>query len=84
MTASIQPGPAFADPPLAAQETFRAALHAMSYPGGVMEAGFGLDAPAPLFKATAALALTLFDFETPVWLDAAASTDEVKAFLRFH
>ncbi len=84
MTANPSPGAAFASPVFGAQETFRAALHAMSYPGRVMEAGFELDPPPPLHQASAALALSLFDFETPVWLERAASTDEVRAFLRFH
>lgn len=84
MNTAVPLTPGFADPVIGAQETFRAALHAMSYPGRVMEAGFDLDAPPALHKATAALALALFDLETPVWLDRAAATDEVRAWLRFH
>jgi len=84
MNVNGSPAAAFPSPVFGAQETFRAALHAMSYPGRVMEAGFDLDPPAPLHQASSALALTLFDFETPVWLERTASTDEVQAFLRFH
>ena len=84
MTANSSPAAAFASPVFGAQETFRAALHAMSYPARVMEAGFELDPPPSLDQASAAPALSLFDFETPVWLEPAASTDEVRAFLRFH
>jgi alpha-D-ribose 1-methylphosphonate 5-triphosphate synthase subunit PhnH len=76
--------PGYADPVLEAQETFRAALHAVSYPGRIMEAGFSLDPPAPIHKAAAALALALFDFETPVWLDPAASNNATENWLRFH
>jgi alpha-D-ribose 1-methylphosphonate 5-triphosphate synthase subunit PhnH len=74
----------YADPVLEAQETFRAALHAVSYPGRIMEAGFSLDPPTPFHKATAALALALFDFETPVWLDRAALNKATESWLRFH
>lgn len=84
MNMTVSPAPAFADPVLGSQETFRAALHAMSYPGRLLEAGFDLDPPAPLHKATAALALALFDFETPIWLDRTAATENVRAFLAFH
>lgn len=74
----------FADPVLGAQSTFRAALHALSYPGSIVEVGSGLQAPLPLQPAAAALALTLCDFETPVWLDPIAGTNAVRSFLRFH
>jgi len=84
MNMIVSTAPAFADPVFGAQETFRAALHAMSYPGRILEAGFDLEPPSPLHKATAALALALFDFETPVWLDRTGATEDVRAFLKFH
>jgi len=84
MTALAHLRPGFASPVMEAQATFRAVLHALSYPGRVMEAGGELDPPVPLHHATAAIALSLFDLDTPVWLDPAAWTPETEAFLRFH
>jgi alpha-D-ribose 1-methylphosphonate 5-triphosphate synthase subunit PhnH len=40
--------------------------------------------PAPFTAATAAIALTLFDFDNAVWLDGASAHGPVPAFLRFH
>lgn len=76
--------PGFSDPVMDAQASFRAALHALSHPGRVMEAGAMLAPPAPLHSAAAAIGLTLFDLDTPLWLDAAAAIPAVDSFLRFH
>ena len=80
--AALKPG--FENSVMQAQATFRAVLHAFAYPGRVMEAGADLAPPPPLHQATAAIGLTLFDMDTPVWLDEAAATPEVEAFFRFH
>jgi len=76
--------PAFADPVLDSQRTFRAILDAMNHPGRVVDLdGCGI-APEPLHAATGAVCLTLADFDTPLWLDAGASTPDALAYLRFH
>jgi alpha-D-ribose 1-methylphosphonate 5-triphosphate synthase subunit PhnH len=76
--------PGFAEPVFESQSAFRAVLDAMSYAGRIHTIETDLDAPAPLHAATAAVALTLFDFDTAVWLDAGTAASEVPAFLKFH
>jgi alpha-D-ribose 1-methylphosphonate 5-triphosphate synthase subunit PhnH len=76
--------PGFADPVLDSQQTFRVLLDAMAHPGRVVEVPGAETAPEPLHPATAAVCLTLADFETPLWLDAGATTLEALAYLRFH
>ncbi len=76
--------PGFADPVIDAQASFRAVLAALSYPGRIQRLGRLARAPAPLDAATAAVALTLFDLETPVWLDAAAASGPAGHWLKFH
>ena len=80
--AVLQPG--FGSPVPDSQQVFRHVLAAMAEPGSVHDTAAVLTPPAPLDRASAAVCLTLLDFETPVWLDAAADSDEVRAWLRFH
>jgi alpha-D-ribose 1-methylphosphonate 5-triphosphate synthase subunit PhnH len=77
--------PAFADPVLDAQAVFRAAMNAMARPGRVSRLNCNLTPPGPLSAGAAAVALTLADYETPIWLDAPlAAADAVSDWLRFH
>ncbi|MFN3514466.1 MAG: phosphonate C-P lyase system protein PhnH [Phenylobacterium sp.] len=76
--------PAFADPTRESQAVFRRIMDAVARPGTVQELTFAPDPPQGLHRATAAVALTLFDFETPVWLDPALRDGGVEAWLRFH
>jgi alpha-D-ribose 1-methylphosphonate 5-triphosphate synthase subunit PhnH len=62
--------PGFNDPQLDAQRVFRQMLQAMARPGQIVPIDRLPDAPEPLTPAAAALALTLFDLDTPVWLSA--------------
>lgn len=79
------PAPGFADPVRDAQRCFRRLLAALSYPGRPQEIGDLLPrGPEPLFSSTAALCLTLFDVDTPVWLEPGLDTPEVRQFLSFH
>ena len=73
-----------AEPVLDAQAAFRAALEAMSRPGRPVDVAAAADAPDELPAAMAALALTLVDGDTPVWLDGRLAAGTVPAFLRFH
>jgi alpha-D-ribose 1-methylphosphonate 5-triphosphate synthase subunit PhnH len=72
--------PGFADPVLDSQDVFRTVLHAVSHPGTVCEMPVGVESPAPLAPATAAICLTLLDHETPVWLQER----KLESWLRFH
>src|SRR5262245_33344985 len=75
----------FGDPVRQSQAVFRLAMRAMSAPGSIVAIGTPLRPPQPLFAPTAALLLTLCDFETPVWCDRPlAENPDVADFLRFH
>jgi len=83
MVASL--APAFAEPVLEAQSIFRSVMNAMSRPGIVLDLRTDLSPPVPLSAGAAAVALTLLDYETPVWLDRSlAEADDVSRWLRFH
>jgi alpha-D-ribose 1-methylphosphonate 5-triphosphate synthase subunit PhnH len=75
----------FADKVMSAQSTFRSVMDAMARPGSVQRIRAGAGTPAPMMHGTAAIALTLFDHDTPVWLDAAMSAiPDVAKWLKFH
>jgi alpha-D-ribose 1-methylphosphonate 5-triphosphate synthase subunit PhnH len=79
-------GSGFADPVMSAQAAFRAILQATSRPGIVCRIGAEVTSPpSPLSPAAAAIALTLCDQDTPVWLDAPlCASQDVATWLRFH
>jgi alpha-D-ribose 1-methylphosphonate 5-triphosphate synthase subunit PhnH len=75
----------FADKVLSAQSTFRSVMDAMARPGSVQRILSGAGTPAAMMRGAAAIALTLFDHDTPVWLDPAMSaTPDVSKWLKFH
>ena len=75
----------FADKVLSAQSTFRSVMDAMARPGTVQRIAAVASAPAPMMHGAAAIALTLFDHDTPVWLDPRmAATSDVAKWLKFH
>jgi alpha-D-ribose 1-methylphosphonate 5-triphosphate synthase subunit PhnH len=75
----------FADKVLSAQSTFRSVMDAMARPGSVQRIVAAAGAPAAMMHGTAAIALTLFDHDTPVWLDPLMSeTSDVTKWLKFH
>jgi|SRR5215510_9567988 len=80
---SLPPG--FANPVLSAQSTFRCIMDALARPATVRILPEHLLAPRPLSCGAAAVALTLCDHDTPVWLDAPlAAAPNVVSWLRFH
>lgn len=76
--------PAFSDPTRESQAVFRKVMDAVSRPGTVQDVSFAPDAPQGLDRAAGAVALTLFDFETPLWLDPALQGSQAESWLRFH
>ncbi|AMN51381.1 protein phnH [Labrenzia sp. CP4] len=85
-TAAAPLAAGFQDPVHDAQGCFRAIMNAMARPGTRQAISAGsLKPPAPLTQVAATIALTLFDYDTPIWLDKPLMTsDAVKTFLRFH
>jgi alpha-D-ribose 1-methylphosphonate 5-triphosphate synthase subunit PhnH len=75
----------FADKVLAAQSTFRSVMDAMARPGCVQRIVAAAGTPAAMMRGTAAIALTLFDHDTPIWLDPMMSeTSQATKWLKFH
>ena len=75
----------FADKVLSAQSTFRSVMDAMARPGRIQRIVATSGAPSAMMRGTTAIALTLFDHDTPVWLDTAMSEpSEVAKWLKFH
>ena len=70
MTPTLSPG--FSEPVADTQRCFRAVLDAMARPGRISRVG-GVAPPASLCVAAGAVALTLVDAETSLWLDPAAA-----------
>jgi alpha-D-ribose 1-methylphosphonate 5-triphosphate synthase subunit PhnH len=85
MTTVAEMPAGFADKVLAAQSTFRSVMDAMARPGTVQRIEASSGVPAPLMRGSAAIALTLFDQDTPVWLDAKlTATTDVAKWIKFH
>jgi len=85
MTTSAELPAGFADKVLSAQTTFRSVMDAMARPGTVRRVTAGVGTPSSLMRGTAAIALTLFDHDTSIWLDRRmAATPEIAKWLKFH
>lgn len=77
--------PAVNNAVFAAQGTFRKVMDAIARPGSIQTVASGAAGPAPLSQAAAAVALTLFDHDTPVWLGAPfAASEAIASWLRFN
>jgi alpha-D-ribose 1-methylphosphonate 5-triphosphate synthase subunit PhnH len=75
----------FADKVLSAQSIFRSVMDAMARPGSIQRIASTAGTPVGMMRGAAAIALTLFDHDTPVWLDGRMSaTADVAKWLRFH
>ncbi|MDA9495585.1 phosphonate C-P lyase system protein PhnH [Bradyrhizobium sp. CCBAU 11361] len=85
MTTIAELPPGFADKVLSAQSTFRSVMDAMARPGSVQRIVPMAGTPGPMMRGVAAIALTLFDHDTPLWLDARmAESSAVVKWLKFH
>jgi alpha-D-ribose 1-methylphosphonate 5-triphosphate synthase subunit PhnH len=84
MTTMAELPPGFADKVLSAQSTFRSVMDAMARPGSVRRIVPATGSPGKMMRGTAAIALTLFDHDTPIWLDPAMDRPEVRKWLKFH
>lgn len=80
----IAAAPGFADPVADSQQVFRRLLDAFAHPGRVVPLQGFPSPPAGLFPSSAALALTLLDHSTPLFLDRALACEEIVSYLRFH
>lgn len=85
MTTIAELPPGFVDKVLSAQSTFRSVMDAMARPGSVQRIVPSAGTPGPMMSGTAAIALTLFDHDTPLWLDARMlESPNVVKWLKFH
>lgn len=83
METTIEGG--FADLVLGAQNVFRAVMDALARPGTVQSIASDATPPAPLTPELGAVALTLCDHDTLVWLDPVLAANEaVVKWLAFH
>src|SRR5262245_41463686 len=78
--ARMQPG--FTDPVRDAQRSYRTLLDAMAHPAAIVTMHNELPTAAPLGPVATAIALTLCDADTPVWLDEAVM--DAAGYLAFH
>ncbi|TQX86515.1 MULTISPECIES: phosphonate C-P lyase system protein PhnH [Rhizobium] len=74
----------FANPVFESQSVFKAIMDGMARPGTIQTIGPEIAPPAPLGIAAGAIALTLCDHETPVWLSASLAKSALPAWLAFN
>ncbi|MDE1991726.1 MAG: phosphonate C-P lyase system protein PhnH [Rhizobiaceae bacterium] len=74
----------FADPVFNAQSVFKMMMDAMARPGTLQTVISDIAPPAPLGIAAGAIALTLCDHDTPVWLSTGFAKSTLPEWLGFH
>lgn len=75
---------AFADPVFSAQSVFKSLMDGFARPGQIMRLEASSVPPAPMGTAASAVALTLCDHDTPVWLTPALAKSAVPQWIAFH
>lgn len=81
---AITIAPHFVDPVHQSQRAFRGILTALARPGRIVEVCAPAGLPPRMEGAVAAIVLTLLDHDTPLWLDPAFLTEEIRRYLRYH
>jgi alpha-D-ribose 1-methylphosphonate 5-triphosphate synthase subunit PhnH len=74
----------FASPVFESQSVFRMLMDGMARPGKISTIEQDAGQPEPLGSAAGAIALTLCDHDTPVWLSAGFSQSAVAQWIGFH
>lgn len=74
----------FSDPVFQSQSVFRKLMDGMARPGSIHTVEHDAGQPDPLGPAAGAIALTLCDHDTPVWLSAGFSRSAVSEWIGFH
>jgi alpha-D-ribose 1-methylphosphonate 5-triphosphate synthase subunit PhnH len=69
--------------PAVSARNFRAVLNALSRPGNQQTLPLAINPPTPLLGVAASVAVTLCDYQSPLWLAQSLNTSEVRKFLRF-
>ena len=83
-TGNAQLRPGLENPVLDSQKIFRQLLTGMSEPGVISTVQGVIEHPMGLFPATYAIALTLFDQDTRIFLSDNMQQNEISDSLRFH
>lgn len=74
----------FAEPVFGSQSVFRQLMDGMARPGTIQTIGTDVGQPDPLGAAAGAVALTVCDHDTPVWLSAALAKSAAGEWIGFH
>jgi len=74
----------FADPEFEAQSVFRTLMDCFARPGRIGRLTALATPPSPLGMASGAVALTLCDHDTPVWLSSALVKSAAPNWIAFH
>ena len=80
----VDVGMGFASPVLSSQAVFRCVMDALARPGSIQAIADVASAPPLFMPAAAVVALTLFDHDTPIWLDRRFGAEsDIASWLRF-
>ncbi|WP_430258036.1 phosphonate C-P lyase system protein PhnH [Neorhizobium sp. IRS_2294] len=74
----------FTDPVFQSQTIFKTLMDGMARPGTIYDAALQAGQPEPLGNAAGAIALTLCDHDTPVWLSAGLAKSAMPEWIGFH
>jgi alpha-D-ribose 1-methylphosphonate 5-triphosphate synthase subunit PhnH len=74
----------FSEPVFGSQSVFRQMMDGMARPGTIQTIETDVGQPEPLGAAAGAVALTVCDHDTPVWLSAMLSKSAVGEWIGFH